>query len=250
MMPQSLTMGASGTGWVHYLPLLTTAVATAFFIVLLRAIRERKSGPHLLWWAAGVFFYGLGTLIESSITLGGNTVFLNKAWYVAGALLGGYPLAQGSVWLLTSRKFALNSTYVSVAFVAMASILVLLSPVNMDLLEPHRPTGKVLEWSWVRMLTPFVNLYAAAFLIGGAVWSAFKYRKQGEHRARVQGNWLIAIGAILPGIGGSMAKAGYVEALYVGELIGLIIMWLGYETIARKYSRTRAAAPVPQASAS
>lgn len=243
-------MGATGTTWLHYLPLVTTTIAIAFFIVLMRAIRGRKSGAHLLWWAAGVFFYGLGTLIESSITLGGNTVFLNKAWYIAGALLGGYPLAQGSVWLLTSRKFALRSTYVTVAFVAVAALLVVLSPVNMELLEPHRPTGKVLEWSWVRLLTPFINLYAAAFLIGGAVWSAFKYRKQGEHRARVQGNWLIAIGAILPGIGGSMAKAGHVEALYVGELVGLIIMWLGYETIARRYSRARSAAQLSQASAS
>ena len=218
-------------------------------MVLLRAIRERKSGTHLLWWAAGVFFYGLGTLIESSITLGGNTIFLNKAWYVAGALLGGYPLAQGSVWLLTSRKFALRSTYVTVAFVAIASLLVILSPVNMELMEAHRPTGKVLEWSWVRLLTPFVNLYAAVFLIGGAIWSAFKYRKQGEHRSRVQGNWLVAIGAILPGIGGSMAKAGHVEALYVGEMVGLIIMWLGYETIARRYSQKRVSQELSGASA-
>ena len=31
------------------------------------------------------------------VTLFGNSPALNKAWYIAGALLGGYPLAQGSV---------------------------------------------------------------------------------------------------------------------------------------------------------
>ena len=89
---------------VHYLPLVTTAISVAFFVVLCSAIRTRNSGPHLWWWAAGVFFYGLGTAIESSITLIGNSILLTKAWYVAGALLGGYPLAQGVVYLLLKRK--------------------------------------------------------------------------------------------------------------------------------------------------
>ena len=34
---------------------------------------------------------------------------------------------------------------------------------------------------------------------------------------------------MLPGIGGWMAKAGIVEGLYVGELAGLILIWIGYE---------------------
>ncbi len=34
---------------------------------------------------------------------------------------------------------------------------------------------------------------------------------------------------MLPGIGGGMAKAGIVEGLYVGELAGLILIWIGYE---------------------
>lgn len=35
-------------------------------------------GPHLLWWAIGVLTYGLGTLLESIVTLSGNTPMLNK----------------------------------------------------------------------------------------------------------------------------------------------------------------------------
>lgn len=37
------------------------------------------------------------------------------------------------------------------------------------------------------------------------------------------------MGGLLPGIGGGMAKAGIVEGLYVGELAGLILIWIGYE---------------------
>ena len=39
---------------------------------------------------------------------------------------------------------------------------------------------------------------------------------------------LIAIGGILPGIGGTMAKMGYTEALYLGEFIGLLFIWAGF----------------------
>ncbi|NIO14973.1 MAG: hypothetical protein GTN86_05990, partial [Xanthomonadales bacterium] len=91
---------------VHYLPIATTILSAIFFTVLLRAYATRRSGPHLLWWAAGIFTYGLGTGLESAITLFGNSVALTKAWYIAGALLGGYPLAQGTVYLLLPRKTA------------------------------------------------------------------------------------------------------------------------------------------------
>lgn len=216
---------------VHYLPILTTILSIAFCLALVTAYRARRSGPHLIWWAAGAFFYGLGTAIESAITLNGNTVELNKLWYVAGALLGGYPLAQGVVYLLLRRKTANILSAITVPLVVLFSGFALMSPVDLSVLEPTRPTGAILQWHWVRLLTPFINLYAASFLIGGAVLSAIRYAKSRTHQERVRGNALIAVGGLLPGIGGGMAKAGYVEALYVGELIGLILIWLGYSVI-------------------
>ncbi|MEX2242622.1 MAG: hypothetical protein WD716_02120 [Fimbriimonadaceae bacterium] len=218
---------------VHYLPIVTTVLSALFLAVLLRAARERRSGPHLLWWAFGVFAYGLGTGIESAITLFGNTVALNKAWYVAGALLGGYPLAQGVVYLLLKRRTANVLTFVTVPFIVAASVLVLMSPVDLAALDPVRPSGAILAWSWVRLLTPFINLYAFAFLVGGAIVSAVRYRRQSAGAVFVRGNVLIAIGGVLPGFGGAMAKAGHVEYLYVGEMVGLCLIWLGYTLIAR-----------------
>jgi hypothetical protein len=44
---------------------------------------------------------------------------------------------------------------------------------------------------------------------------------------------LIATGAILPGIGGTATRMGYVEVLYVTELIGLILTWIGYRMSVR-----------------
>jgi hypothetical protein len=224
---------------VHYLPIATTLISISFLIVLSARAARRGWAPHLVWWGIGVFFYGLGTALESVITLGGNGPTLNRMWYWSGAILGGYPLATGSVYLLLPRRTAHLLTGLSLVVVAGASIAVFLSPVDMGRLETHRPGGAALEWQWVRALTPIINLYAALFLIGGAAYSSFRFFRSGRDAARARGTALIAVGGLLPGIGGGMAKAGTIEALYVGEFLGLILIWIGYAACVR--------APAPHA---
>ncbi len=212
---------------VHYVPILTTILSALFFFDIGRRYLTKKS-RHLLWWSVGVFTYGLGTFLESAITIFGNTAFLNKSWYVAGAILGGYPLAQGSVYLHLKKKNADLLSLITIPFILFASICVFASPVNYEFLEVYRPSGNSIAWQWVRLLTPFINIYAAIFLIGSAFLSAIKFFKVEDGKNRAIGNILITIGALLPGIGGGMAKAGMVEALYLGEFFGIILIWLGY----------------------
>lgn len=213
--------------WVHYLPIATT-LFSAFFLWHIGRRWLKKGGAHLFWWSLGVFTYGLGTALESLITLFGNSSLMNKLWYVAGAILGGYPLAQGSVYLHLNRRTANVLTAITLPALVAVATVVFLSPVNAEMLEQHRPGGASLEWQWIRFLTPFINTYAAIFLIGTAFWSAVRYSRVEYGKYRAVGNFLIAIGAILPGIGGGMAKAGMVEALYVGEFLGILLIFAGY----------------------
>jgi hypothetical protein len=212
---------------VHYLPILTT-LFSVYFLIDIGGRYLKKGGRHLMWWAIGVFTYGLGTFLEDSSRSFGNSVFLNKAWYVAGAILGGYPLAQGSVYLHFSRRTANILTAITLPFIIASGLLVFLSPVNEGLLESFRPSGASLEWQWVRLLTPLINTYSAIFLIGSAFYSAIRYAKVENGKNRAIGNALITVGALLPGIGGGMAKAGMVEALYIGEFVGIILIYIGY----------------------
>lgn len=227
---------------VHYLPAATTVMAAAFLSVLVRRAGLRKWPPHLAWWAAGVFFYGLGTALEASVTIFGNSVALNKAWYIAGALLGGYPLAQGTVYLLMKRRVAHALTAATVPLIVVGAVLVALSPVHHEALLPHKPGGEIIAWTWVRWSTPIINIYAVVFLVGGAIYSAVKYALSGSNGARAIGNAMIAAGATMPGIGGAMTKAGMVEALYLGEFVGLALIWAGFTACVRK--------PTPQTPAS
>lgn len=218
---------------VHYLPIATTIIAAAFVAMLVARASKRRWAPHLVWWAIGIFFYGLGTAVESTITLHGNTETLNRIWYWVGAILGGYPLGTGSLYLLARRRVAHTLTAISLVVVIVASVAVMLTPIDSAALEPYRPSGHVLEWQWVRLMTPFINLYAVAFLVGGAVWSSVRFATRDENPGRALGTALIAVGGILPGIGGAMTKAGMVEALYVGELTGLMLIIAGYQVCVR-----------------
>lgn len=184
---------------------------------------------YVFWWMVGLFCYGAGTLTESIHTLYGYSPANFKLWYIFGAFLGGAPLAQGTVHLLMKKKTANALSIILTVSIIIASILVILSP-----LKPGyhpRLDGKILEWRFIRYLTIPINLYAVAFLIGGAIYSAYKYAQGRDFKHRFWGNVCIAVGGFLPGIGGSSAKAGFVEVLYVTEFLGLCLIYAGYVII-------------------
>ena len=92
-------------GAVHFIPILTTIIALAFAGVVMSRWMDRRT-PHLLWWGIGLLTYGAGTITEAATTLVGWREPVFRAWYITGALLGGAPLAQGSVYLHLDRRTA------------------------------------------------------------------------------------------------------------------------------------------------
>jgi hypothetical protein len=218
---------------VHFIPIVTTLLAIPFSLEIFRRYRKFPERLHLLWWALGIATYGVGTLTESLTTLLGWQEPIFRAWYVSGALLGAAPLAQGTVYLMLSRKVAHMLTVLLILYIVVASVAVYLSPIDYAAVETHRLSGKVFAWQWVRMFSPLVNLYAVVFLIGGAIASAFRYSADVSTRHRMWANVLIAIGAILPGIGGTATRMGHVEVLYVTELAGMLLTWAGYRMSVR-----------------
>jgi hypothetical protein len=219
-------------GTVHFIPIITTLVALAFSAAVYRRYRER-GGMHLLWWSIGLATYAIGAGTESLTTLLGWHEGVFRAWYITGALMGGAPLAQGSVYLHLSRRAADRLTIVLISVIVIGSVCVLLSPIDYSLVEPFRPSGRVLVWHWVRLISPFVNLYALVFLAGGAVASAVHFARTRGPVERVIGNVSIAIGAVLPGIGGTFTRFGHTEVLYVTELLGLLLIYVGYSASIR-----------------
>ncbi len=214
---------------VDYIPIATTIFAVFFFIELFQRWRQHPSSIHLLWWTVGIFFYGAGTITESINTTIGFSAANFKAWYIIGALLGAAPLAQGTVYLLLKRKTANTLSVILVTIIVITAVLVMLSPLEPVVEKEVRFSGRLLSWSFIRLITPFINIYAFIFLVGGAIYSAVAYYKNSIDRTRFWGNLCIAVGTLLPGIGGSAAKYGHVEVLYITEFVGIFFIHAGYE---------------------
>ena len=78
------------------------------------------------------------------------------------------------------RRTANWLTGISLTYITFAAIAVLVVPVLPELAEQHRLSGSVMQWHWVRLLSPFINTYAVIFLIGGAFWSAWRYWRRSD----------------------------------------------------------------------
>ncbi|PWH12462.1 MAG: hypothetical protein DDG60_13145 [Anaerolineae bacterium] len=214
----------------HYLPIATTCVSFAFAYILFRHWNRKRSAPYLLWWAIGVLMFGIGTTTEAIHALFGWNEINLKAWYIAGALFGAFPLAQGTVYLLFKKKVADIMAALLTTYCVLAALFIALSPIDTTAITGEL-TGKVLAWKWVRAFSPVPNTYGLIFLVGGAVWSAIQYTRKQHTGNRVLGNWLIALGGLLPGIGGTFTRLGYVEALFVTEFFGMLLIWGGYRAM-------------------
>ena len=226
--------------YAHYLPIASTIFSIIFTIVLAMHYNKKRHATYILWWMIGIIAYGAGTLTESINTIFGWSELNFRLWFVLGALMGGAPLAQGTVYLVMNKTFANVSMVLLVLTILGGAIAVFMSPVNQEAALANtipgtdfvRMTGKgTLEWQWVRYISPFVNLYAMIFLVGGAAFSAYRYYTENGSKARFIGNVCISVGALLPGIGGTMTRFGEVEVLYVTELLGLTLIYTGYTVI-------------------
>jgi hypothetical protein len=212
---------------ILYIPVATTFISLAFSWIVFARYRQRR-GTYLLWWSAGILIYGIGTFTEGFVSLFGWNEAVFRAWYISGALLGGAPLAQGTVYLLMPRATANRMSMMLVPFILIAAFFVLRTPLDYTLVELHRLSGKIIVWHWVRLFSPFINTYAFIFLVGGAILSAYRYKKNRQTYHKFIGNVYIAIGAMLPGIGGAFTRFGYTEVLYVTEFIGIVFIYAGY----------------------
>jgi hypothetical protein len=89
-------------------------------------------------------------------------------------------------------------------------------------------SGQAIVTDGVRVLTPFFNLYGTITLVGGAGYSAYIFWRKRILLHRTIGNILIAVGATLPAFGGFFSRLQIPGALYIGEFLGIILLFLGF----------------------
>jgi hypothetical protein len=215
-----------------WLPFLSSIISFVFAFLLLWRYLVRR-GLHLLLWGIGMVFYGVGGFCEAYYGALGWNLLIFRLWYLFGAILVAAWLGQGTVYLLVRRRWA-NVLMVLLALASVyAAVRVFSAEVDPSLMTTSVHTGSELSGhaivtSGVRGLTPFFNLYGTVTLVGGALYSAWIFWRKRVLLHRTIGNILIAVGAILPAFGGTFSRFGISGALYLSELLGAVLMFIGF----------------------
>lgn len=220
---------------MNWISVVSTVVTFAFAAAVFARWRRRRS-KHLLLWGIGLVLYGLGTLTEVVLSVTFDAWVL-KLWYLCGAMLTAAWLGQGTVYLLV-RKPRVADTLMAILGVASlaALILVALAPVDQVAAAAYQVSRPVSEQyrailarnGLIVLLTIVLNIYGTITLVGGAAYSAYLFWRKRVLANRMIGNVLIAAGALMPAMAGSFVRMGLVDWLYVSELLGAVLMFVGF----------------------
>jgi hypothetical protein len=190
--------------------------------------------------------FGIGSFGEAFLALAWNKwVFF--AWYFFGAVLNAGWIGHGTLYLLFRRRWVhvLTAVLVLGSLAALVLMLQIMPRLDASQFTPRLPISEqyreimpsVRDGGWVRLTTPFFNIYGLATLVGGALWSAYLFWRKRVLPNRVLGNILIAGGALSIGSASTLTRLGYGRFLYAGELVAAVLMFIGFLV---------AAAPRPQ----
>ena len=230
------------------LPFTSCIISTIFAVLVFRRYLKRR-GLHLLLWGIGMVFYAIGGFCEAYYGAFGWNALVFRLWYLFGAILVAAWLGQGTVYLLAKEKWA----HALMALLALGSLYAIVrvftAQLDPSLMTTSLHTGSELSGHaiitpGVRTLTPFFNSYGTVALVGGALYSAYIFWRKRVLLHRTIGNILIAVGALLPAFGGTFSRMGLPNALYLGELLGAILMFIGF---VRATTPMRSASPAKEA---
>ncbi|MBI2850226.1 MAG: hypothetical protein HYX80_04180 [Chloroflexi bacterium] len=207
------------------IPLISAIVSLIFAVTVLDQFFARRK-PYQLVWAIGLLMYAISTGAEFWAEANGISLAAYRLWYLFGAILVAAYLGMGTIYLLTPRRLAHVIMAVLLAVSIYAAARVYTTPIDLSSLE--HLSGRVLPES-VRALSRYLSYTATLVLVGGAIYSSWVFMRKKILPHRVSSNLLIALGVLLPAIGGGIMRAiGNLQLFYVFELLGIIIIFLGF----------------------
>ncbi len=210
---------------IAVIPLASSIVSVVFAVTVLDQFFARRK-PYQLIWAIGLFMYFISTGSEFWVETWGLNETIYRLWYLFGAIFVAAYLGMGTLYLLVPRRIA----HIIMAILLVASFYAVFRvfTASLDLSTLQYLSGRAMLQG-VRLMTPFLNTFGTVALVGGAIYSAWIFWRRRFMPHRVISNTLIAVGAILPAVGGThMRLGGSLTTFYLLELVGIIIIFIGF----------------------
>ena len=200
------------------IPLVATVISGIFTASVFRQYLERKK-PHQLIWTIGLVLFTLSTAFEFHSEAFGWYIRTYQLYYVCAASLVAW-LGAGTVYLLGSRR----SGHIFLGYVLIVTLTMLIYTLSSEVIVDNLVSGQIIAGSAmpsdVRLFSPLLTIPGAIALIGGALYSWYK--------TKTNYNLLIGVGALIVASGGSLARFGIEDLIYITELIGVFVMLVGF----------------------
>jgi hypothetical protein len=218
---------------ITLLPLSVTILGAVFALVLLNRYFGGRRRPHELVWGVSFSLFAIASACQVYADLAGRwTVLTAQLYYLTGAILTVGLLGVGTIYLLFSRRVANIALIVMLLFSALATVVVFSVPVDHALLSQDSGYQAVVSIDrFPRYLAAVSNSLGTVLVAGGALWSAFVFWRKRIMKERMVGVLLIALGVTITAVGGSiLGLTGLTnpEYHYVGMLVGVVVMFVGY----------------------
>ncbi len=196
--------------------LASTLISALFTVLVFRQWLERRKDFQLAW-SVGLAMFTAAAFTQFLAEANGWSEPVYRVYYFLAAPLVAV-LGVGSTFLI-GRRLGLAFTAYTLVLAVVFAWFVFTTPVDAAALQTAIPAGTGFPDS-VRIWSPVFTVPGSIALIGIALLSYW--------RTRLASNLGIAAGAIIAAGSGALATLGVTWVLYLGELVGIALMFWGF----------------------
>ncbi|MGH2534553.1 MAG: hypothetical protein ACRDJW_19995 [Thermomicrobiales bacterium] len=227
-------------------PFLATLISAACAAVIGHDAL-RRTRPHKVVWTIAFAIFALAAGAKTASMIGEWTPLLARTYYLFGAVLVVAYLAIGELYLLagTNKRFVAVLPGTMLLLTALAVTVVWNAAID-DARLPADGWEAIDRSSGLGALAAILNSVSTVVLVGGVLYSAWRFRQMGGQRHRVVGCILIAVGTLIVAAGGTATRFGQEEYYYIPMSIGVATIFAGYLQT-RRSDPARQEPPIPAA---
>ena len=181
--------------------------------------------PHELAWSVSLLLFSLGAASLFVGAANGWNEWTFRLFFLFGAILNVPFLALGTVYLLGGRRRGDTCAVAIGLGAAFAAGVLLVAPLRAPVPVDQLPRGQEVFGALPRVLAAVASGGGAIVVIGGAVWSAWRFRRG----PMLLANMLIALGTLVLSAGGLLNSVlEEMEAFAVTLVAGITVLFAGF----------------------
>lgn len=206
-------------------PIVSSVLAALCAIVIGRDALRRPRADKRAWFVAFVMF-ALAAGADAVGREAGWNEPLARLYYATGPALVVAFLAIGELYLLFPRKMGRFAPGAAILLTAGWVTLVLDAPIDAGRLQAEG--WEAIDRSGaLRAMAITINAVGTLIIVGGPLWSVWRFWRAGTHRNRMFGCLLIVAGTLAVAMGGTLTRLGQYEYLYIAMSIGIAMIFAG-----------------------